>query len=82
MKQISIGELQKNISFITNIDSAIIVTDKRKNRDVAIIYPIKQNSIVDKLAGKYANKAKDINLEDAKEFALKEAFGQKYGLSN
>ena len=74
MKIVSIGDLQKNISLIT----------KRKNRAVAIVYPIKQNSITKNLAGKYKNRVKKSNksLQNVKEEALLKAYGEKYGLSN
>ena len=84
MKIVSIGDLQKNISLITKIKDSLTIVDKRKNRAVAIVYPIKQNSITKNLAGKYKNRVKKSNksLQNVKEEALLKAFGKKYDLSN
>ncbi len=84
MQKISIGDLQKNISVLTKIDDSLTIVDKRKNRAVAVVYPIKQNSVVKSLAGKYKNRIgkTDKSLQEIKEQALKEALGQKYGLSD
>jgi hypothetical protein len=83
MNSISIGEIQKNISIITKLKDSLLVLDKRKNKKVAIIYPINDNSVVDSLAGKYKHLAKKCNnLEEAKEIAMKKAMEEKYGLSN
>ncbi len=82
MDSISIGEIQKNISLLTKLEEPITIVDKRRNKSVAVVYPTKQHSIVSSLAGKYKGRVQSINdLESAKEEALKEAFGEKYGLS-
>jgi len=81
MDTISIGEIQKNISLLTKLTDAITIVDKRKNKNVAIVYPIKPDSIISSLAGKYHDRVQGTsNLDDAKEQALKEAFGEKYDL--
>jgi len=81
MYSISIGDIQKNISLLTKLTEAFTIVDKRKNRSVAIIYPIKKHSIIDSLAGKYSNHVKRVdNLEIAKEEAMKQAMSEKYGL--
>ena len=84
MQTVSIGDLQKNISLLTKIDDSLTIIDKRKNRAVAIVYPIEQNSVAKNLAGKYKNRVNKTTkpLQEIKEKALKEAFGEKYGLSN
>ena len=84
MQTVSIGDLQKNISLLTKIDDSLTIVDKRKNRAVAIVYPIKQNSVAKNLAGKYKNRVtkNTKSLQEIKEEALIEAFGKKYGLSN
>jgi len=84
MQTVSIGDLQKNISLLTKIDDSLTIVDKRKNRAVAIVYPIEQNSVAKNLAGKYKNRVNKTtkSLQEIKEQALTEAFGEKYGLSN
>jgi len=82
MRTLSIGELQRNSSIVTNLKEAIKIVDKRKKRDVAIVYPIKdrKSGIVDKMAGKYKtifSKKADYNKE--RDEALTKAFGEKYG---
>ena len=83
MYSISIGELQKNISLLTQLTEAFTIVDKRKNKSVATVYPIKKNSIVSSMAGKYRNRVQRVdNLEEAKEIAMSRALGEKYGLSD
>jgi hypothetical protein len=83
MYSISIGEIQKNITLITKLTEAITIVDKRKNKDVAIVYPVKKHSIIASLAGKYKDKVEKVDdLEMAKEEAMKQAMGEKYDLSH
>ena len=83
MYSISIGEIQKNITLITKLTEAITIVDKRKNKDVAIVYPVKKHSIIASLAGKYKDKVEKVDdLEMAKEGAMKQAMGEKYDLSH
>jgi len=42
---VSVGELQKNISLLNNIKEPIIVIDKRSNKKIARIEPIKNNDL-------------------------------------
>ena len=82
MYTISIGEIQKNISLLTKLTEAFTIVDKRKNKSVAVVYPIKKHSIIDSLAGKYQNRVEKVDdLEKAKEEAMLQAMGEKYGLS-
>ena len=81
MHSVSIGEIQKNITLITKLTEAVTIVDKRKNQDVAIVYPLKKDSIIASLAGKYKNRvAKVDDLEAAKEEAMKQALAEKYDL--
>ena len=84
MNSISIGDIQKNISLLTKQQETFAIIDKRKNKRVAIVYPIQKNSIINSLAGKYKNrvKQKNVDLQEAKEIAMYEAMREKYGLSN
>ena len=84
MNSLSIGDIQKNISLLTKQQDIFAIVDKRKNKRVAIVYPIKENSIISSLAGKYKNrvKQKNVDLQEAKEIAMYEAMREKYGLSN
>ena len=81
MYSISIGEIQKNITLITKLTEAITIVDKRKNKDVAIVYPVKKHSIIASLAGKYKDQIEKVNdLEMAKEEAMQQALREKYDL--
>ena len=83
MHSISIGELQKNISLLTKLTNVLTIVDKRKNKSVAIVYPIQEHSIIDSIKGKYKNRVKRVdNLETAKKEAMREAMVEKYGLSD
>ncbi len=79
MTQIGIGEIQKNTALLSTLSEAIEIIDKRKKQCVAIVYPVKGNSIVSKLAGKYKDRVKTDNLEQAKEEAMRLAMSEKYG---
>lgn len=80
MISVGIGEIQKNISIITNISEVIEVFDKRKKEKVAIIYPVNKNETIASLAGKYASRvSKNENLQDVKNEAMKIAMEEKYG---
>ncbi|SMN11515.1 hypothetical protein SPBRAN_1796 [uncultured Candidatus Thioglobus sp.] len=67
MLNISIGEIQRNTAILSNLTEPLAVFDRRKNKQVAIIYPVqsqaKTPSIVEELAGKYKHFIK-INLND------------------
>ena len=83
MLRISISEIQKNISLLTKLTEVFTIVDKRRNRNVAIVYPIKKHSIISSLAGKYKNRVEKSNdLGHAKEVAMREAMSEKYGLPN
>ncbi|HIP12808.1 MAG TPA: hypothetical protein EYG73_08840 [Arcobacter sp.] len=82
MYTISIGDIQKNISLLTKLTEAFTIVDKRKNQNVAIVYPIKKYSIIETLAGKYRNRVERVDdLEMAKEEAMRQMMSEKYGLS-
>ena len=83
MYSISIGEIQKNISLLTQLTEVFAIIDRRKNRQVAIVYPIKTHSIVSSMAGKYRDRVDRVDdLEIAKQKAMSEVLGEKYGLSD
>jgi len=83
MQSVSIGDIQKNISLLTQKNDPFAIVDKRKNKRVAIVYPVKKESVISAMAGKYrerVSKCKD--LERTKEEAMTEALREKYGLSD
>ncbi len=84
MLSIGIGELQRNSSIFNNLSEEIQIVDKRRKKIVAMVYPVKEHSVVDKLAGKYRGKVanKGLSLEQVKEEAMMEAMREKYGLSS
>ena len=84
MRSIGIGEIQRNSSIFNNINESMQIIDKRKKRVVAIVYPVQNSSVIDKLAGKYKNRVKNIenNLDTIKEKAIYKAMEEKYGLSS
>ena len=83
MQSIGIGELQKNMGILTHLTEALTIVDKRKNKSVAIIYPVENNkpNIVEELAGSLSSftTVKIDDLEHAKEDAMMEAMKEKYG---
>ena len=87
MQTISIGELQKNIGMLTHLTEALVIRDKRKNKNVAVAYPANKElkrDVVDILSEKYRRRARErgIVIEDldkAKDEAMFEAMKEKYG---
>ncbi len=83
MQSVSIGDIQKNISLLTQKSDPFAIVDKRKNKRVAIVYPLKKKSVISAMAGKYRDRvSKCKDLEFAKEEAMTKVFGEKYGLSH
>jgi len=84
MLSIGIGEIQKNTSIFTHITEVIQIVDKRKKQVLAMVYPVREQSVVKSLAGKYKNKIEhtDMSIETIKEIAMMEAMREKYGLSS
>ena len=86
MQTIGIGELQKNMGILTHLTEALTIIDKRKNKEIAIVYPIENNrpNIVDELAGSLGQYThiKIDDLEQAKEEAMMEAMKEKYGFTD
>jgi len=73
MQSISIDEIQKNITLLTQLTEVFTIIDKRKNREIAIVYPIKKHSIVPLMAGKYRHRVdRADDLEMAKQKAISE----------
>ncbi len=86
MQTIGIGELQKNMGILTHLTEALTIIDKRKNKEVAVVYPIENSkpNIIDELAGslnQYTSIKID-DLEQAKEDAMMESMKEKYGFSD
>ena len=83
MHSIGIGEIQKNTSIFANLTEAIKIVDKRKKLSLAIVYPIKKQSNISSLAGKYSNRVEKtaLTLEQIKEQSMHQAMEEKYGLS-
>ena len=88
MQMIGIGELQKNMGILTHLTEALTVVDKRKNKEVAVIYPLENSrvGVIDGLAGKYSHYAKKSAMKKSfskiREEAMMEAMKEKYGLSD
>lgn len=83
MESVSIGELQKNISLLTQLTEVINIVDKRKNKTVATVYPTQKSSIVASMAGKYRDRVVPVDdLSRARSSAMLDAMGEKYGLSS
>ena len=83
MLSIGIGEIQKNTSIFTNLTEAIQIVDKRKKQILAMVYPVKKQSTINNLAGKYKNRIKvtDLNMKQIKENSMIKAMEEKYDLS-
>ncbi len=83
MISMGVGQIQKNISILTTLTEAIRIVDKRRNKTVAIVYPASSSTSILSLAGKYKNRVEGVSdLTVAKESAMIEAMGEKYGLSH
>lgn len=84
MLSISIGEIQRNSSIFSNLTQSVQIVDKRRKKVVAVVYPVQNSSIVDKLAGKYRDRVKliDSDLGNIKTKAMQIAMEEKYGLSS
>ena len=84
MRTIGIGELQKNMGILTHLTEALTIVDKRKNKEIAVIYPVEQNtmSILDTLAGKYSkyaqSKKSDKSFKEIRDEAMMQAMKDKY----
>jgi len=84
MLSIGIGEIQKNSSVFSNLTEAMQIIDKRKKQVLAMVYPIQNQSVIEKLAGKYKDiiNPTTLNMQDIKESAMTKAMEEKYGLSS
>jgi hypothetical protein len=84
MLSVGIGEIQKNTSMFANFDETIQIVDKRKKQVLAMVYPVRDQSVINNLAGKYKYRIvkTELSLEEIKEKAMMEAMGDKYGLSS
>ncbi len=84
MLSVGIGEIQKNSSIFSNLTETMQIIDKRKKQVLAMVYPIQNVSVVDKLAGKYKKRVKptQIDIKTIKESAMQIAMEEKYGLSS
>ncbi len=83
MLSIGIGEIQKNSSIFSNLSETIQIVDKRKKKILAMVYPVKNQSIIGNLAAKYRDRidTKSLNLDQVKEQAMTKAMADKYDLS-
>ncbi|MGV6815888.1 MAG: hypothetical protein ACWA44_01300 [Thiotrichales bacterium] len=81
MKVIGIGELQKNTSIFNNLTESIEIVDKRQKKTVAVVYPVRNESVIKRLGGKYQKYAqgKVQDLSEAKEAAMAAAMEEKFG---
>ncbi len=84
MLSIGVGEIQKNTSIFTHMTESIQIVDKRKRQVLAMVYPVKERSVIKNLAGKYKNRVQNskLSLDEIKEISMMEAMGEKYGLSS
>ena len=89
MQTIGIGELQKNMGILTHLTEALTIVDKRKNKEIAVVYPVNNNkhNMIEEMSRKFQKKSKErgIVIEDldkAKEDAMMEAMKEKYGFTD
>jgi len=89
MRTIGIGELQKNMGILTHLTEALTIVDKRKNKEIAVVYPVNNNkhNMIEEMSRKFQKKSKErgIVIEDldkAKEDAMMEAMKEKYGFTD
>lgn len=82
MLEYSVGELQKKPSIFSNISESFRVIDRRKNRALAIVNPIKiKSNIVSKLGGSLQKYAKNVTHDDIEESKISH-FKEKYNVHN
>jgi len=89
MQTIAIGELQKNMGILTHLTEALTIVDKRKNREVAVVYPVNhdRHNMVKEMSRRFRQRAQKRgivieDLEKAKEDAMMEAMREKYGFTD
>jgi hypothetical protein len=82
MRAVSIGEIQKNISILTNLTESLDVIDGRKKEHIATITPVRQNISVKELGAKYKNQIpvelRGVDAKTAFEAVMGEYMGKKY----
>lgn len=79
MVTVSLSDIQKNISLLSNIKTPIRVRDKRKNIDVVTVYPVsksKKSSILDiawslKVKKDILDKSSQMDFSEIKKEAIK-----------
>ena len=90
MQTIGIGELQKNMGILTHLTEALTIIDKRKNKEIAVVYPardVEEPNIIEQMSAKFQKRAKERgivikDLDAIKEDAMMEAMKEKYGFSD
>ena len=82
MLSVSIGDIQKNTKIFSETNEIFQVVDKRKNKVLAMVYPVRKNDITSTLSGKYKNKITktNLNLSKIKELSLMQNISEKYDL--
>jgi len=90
MQTIGIGELQKNMGILTHLTEALTIVDKRKNKEIAVIYPVDnsyETNTIEKMSKRLQERAikRGIVIEDldkAKEESIMKAMEEKYGFTD
>ena len=89
MRTIGIGELQKNMGILTHLTEALTIVDKRKNKEIAVVYPVNNNkhNMIEEMSRKFQKKSKERgivikDLDKAKEDAMMESMKEKYGFTD
>ena len=83
MNSISIGDIQKDISLLTQLTDPLTIIDKCKNKIVAVIYPVNKHSVIASMAGKYKNRVQKCeDLKHAKESTMMQTMKEKHDLSD
>lgn len=90
MQTIGIGELQKNMGMLTHLTEALTIVDKRKNKEIAVIYPVDnshETNTIEKMSKRLQERAikRGIVIEDldkAKEKSIMKAMEEKYGFTD
>jgi hypothetical protein len=87
MQTISIGELQKNVGILTRLTETLTIVDKRRNRNIAVVYPIEHpedKDVVSQLVGSLSQYVPQPigDLKKIKEEAMMLAMKEKYGFTD
>jgi hypothetical protein len=84
MLRVGVGEIQKNSAIFSGLRETIQIVDKRRNKVLAMVYPMERVSVIGKLAGKYRHRVDktEKSFDEIRNIAMERAMKEKCGLSS